>query len=421
MLYQMTFSSHGDYTLIKRYTITTAISFAIVVLCSVLVTGCNEQNIVGDVISGGGEVIEPKPGDPTGPITSVGEVKKPDPKDPPKKEEKPEPEPEPEPAEPVTQEYFRGVAIADILPPSAWVLDFPGPYREYAPPESNPEDFVGQVAMADYVAPVSEALVTITNGPRTGEQVVTDEGGYYLFEDVAGNELHLRVERQYLEPKEVIVSRSRPTALQHLRPNEVFNAAYQEREGLGNAPGVILMGLRWPDAVRFILESEKLPYDLLYRMADQSSDSAWVPGGAYGGLVIRVYPPFKTGVKFITVPLCTNSPMRGNMQLLCYMAMVVGVPGNGATLLRVRPIKWHGKRICKKSRAKIGWERLIRVTITSQIYLRTPPNSVLCTGNWKLEWSERNLWVVGYKKEPPTVSSGARSISPTSMIDYIGS
>ncbi len=264
------------------------------------------MNMAGGVLSGSGEVIEPKPEDPTGPITSVGEVKKSDPKDskePPKKEEKPEPDPEPtpEPIGQVTQEYFRGVAIADILPPSAWVLDFPGPYREYAPPESNSEDFVGRVCMetigvgaddwaaADYIAPISGAIVTITDGPRAGERVVTNEGGYFLFRDVPGNELYLRVERQYLEPKEVIAFRNRPTMLQQLRPNEVFNAAYQEREGLSNAPGVILMGLRWPNAVRFILETEKLPYGLLYGIGDRSPDPVLARGGFYGGLHIALY------------------------------------------------------------------------------------------------------------------------------------
>ncbi len=199
----------------------------------------------------------------------------------------------PEPEYGVTQAYTNGVATAEILPPSAWVLDFPGPYREYAPPESGPEDFVGRVAMpvavegvdadnwaeAHFIAPVSNAIVTITHGPRSGEQVLTGEGGYYLFEDVEDDELYLRVERQWLEPKEVIVHRTHRTELQHIESNRIFNPLSDDDSHLGpntsysevllgqlmarNSPGMILMGLRWPSAVRFILESEVLPHDVL--------------------------------------------------------------------------------------------------------------------------------------------------------------
>ena len=181
--------------------------------------------------------------------------------------------------EPITYGYsFFGNSVAfDVLPLSAWVLDFPGPYREHAPPESNPRDFVGRVCMmvsganydnwraagGDRIAPVSLALVTITRGPRKGEQVITDEGGYFLFPNVEGDKMYLRVQRAYLEPKEVIVYRSHPTELQQLGPNRVFSADHQNREWSGNAPGIILVGIRWPDAVRPVLESELLPHDLL--------------------------------------------------------------------------------------------------------------------------------------------------------------
>ena len=202
--------------------------------------------------------------------------------------------------EPITQEYIEGFAVADLLPESAWVLDFPGPYREYAPPESSPRDFVGRVCMRvasismyvkewateDYIAPVSSAIVTITKGPRRGEQVTTNEGGYYHFKDVDTDNLYLRVERVYLEPKEVIVYRTRPTELQNLRPNEVFNAEHQSRERVQNAPGTILMGLRWPDAVRFILEEELMPHDLLCSTGVDLLDR--FVAGLYGGHHISI-------------------------------------------------------------------------------------------------------------------------------------
>ena len=280
-------------------------NIAVVVLMAlVLLTaiGCDEgMEMAGDVI---GSVDPIDPVDPT----MNGEVKDPDPtmngevKDPDPTMNGGSTDPVPpsihpslaeEPITPIIFEYTDGIAIGDRLPLSAWVLDFPGPYQEYAPPESNPGDFVGRVCMdadgnwaaSGYVAPVSLAIVTITDGPRAGEQVVTDEGGYYLFPNVAGDNLYLRVERAYLEPKEVIAYRSSPTELQRLRPNEVFNAEYQNREGLDNVPGMILVGIRWPDAVRFILEDEPLPHDVLLSVHPATRTIA----GGYGSHEVLIY------------------------------------------------------------------------------------------------------------------------------------
>ncbi len=207
--------------------------------------------------------------------------------------------------EPITHGYYNGTVASDWLPQSAWVLDFPGPYREYAPPESNPEDFVGRVCMkvpdasndewvgGDYIAPVQNALVTITHGPRKEEQVTTDEGGYFHFPNVKGDKMYLRVQRAYLEPKEVIAYRSRPTELQQLRPNEVFDAEYQNREQPQNAPGMILVGLRWPDAVRSILESEPLPHDLFLVIGPAFVDHGeGMTFGTYGSHEVGVYYAF---------------------------------------------------------------------------------------------------------------------------------
>ena len=205
--------------------------------------------------------------------------------------------------EPVTHGYYNGVVISDILPPSAWVLDFPGPYREHTPPRSGPRDFVGRVAMPvsgdDYdnwrsmggIAPVSGVVVTITHGPRRNEQVITDAGGYYLFKNVVGNELNLRVERSYLELKDVIVSRSRPTTLQYMGANRVFIPQHHVQE---KTPGTILMGLRWPDAVRFILDSETLPHDPLCIMTLRTPDQeAIAVSGFYADMLITAINPLE--------------------------------------------------------------------------------------------------------------------------------
>lgn len=128
-----------------------------------------------------------------------------------------------------------------------------------------PNDFVGQVytpstddvVRRDDVVPVAGVTVTIVDGPRAGESIVTDRNGRYLFPNVAGDSLHLRVHRPHFEPKEAIVHRSQP-----LRLTEGSVPNY--RTDIQKQPGSILIGLSWPDEVRFILEGTLLPYDLLY-------------------------------------------------------------------------------------------------------------------------------------------------------------
>ena len=183
------------------------------------------------------------------------------------------------------------VEMGYYLPPSAWVHDFHIPYKRHTPPRSGSGDFVGRVCMPvsgvgaaawkheGAVAPVSGAVVTITDGARTGEQVLTDEGGYFLFKDAPENRLYLRVERAYLEPKEVIVFRDRPTELQEIPPNRVFESVQHNRDTPDNAPGTVLVGLRWPDAVRFVLENELLPHDLLLVLSARSPE--WDAAGLY--------------------------------------------------------------------------------------------------------------------------------------------
>ena len=135
-----------------------------------------------------------------------------------------------------------------------------------------PSDFVGQVfsptigrhnyegrSYRSGAPPVAGVTVTIVAGPRAGESTLTDKNGRYRFSDVEADELHLLVEREHLEPKEVIVHRSRPTML----PGGGI-IDYSEYGDPQRRPGNILMGQAWPDEVRFILEETLVVPDLLY-------------------------------------------------------------------------------------------------------------------------------------------------------------
>ena len=158
--------------------------------------------------------------------------------------------------------------VAEIVPPLKTLL--PPVAQEYQPPASNPGDFVGQVRTlhstdnmgVDSTRPIAEVSVTITAGSRSGEQVITNEGGYYRFLNVNTSELYLRVEREYFEPKEVIVYRSRPTVLQR------SNGPTINRGDPWNTPGVIVIGQRWPDEIRFIFAETVLPDDVLLVIDD---------------------------------------------------------------------------------------------------------------------------------------------------------
>lgn len=171
--------------------------------------------------------------------------------------------PEPEP-EPFAHEYYRGTVVADILPPTAWVLNPPSPVSRYAVPSSR-GGFVGLIAMpiaySDDVTPVPNASVTITSGMHAGEQVLTDANGHFRFAGITDSNLYLHIEKAYLEPKEAFVSNAETT----------------------------LVGLRYPDPVRFVLEHETLPDEVLlietYRRPDQV---ALAIGGMYKDGVIII-------------------------------------------------------------------------------------------------------------------------------------
>ncbi len=144
---------------------------------------------------------------------------------------------------------------------------------EYKGITPDPEDFAGYVLIPKVYRlddsrfrrtpqPIEGVTVTIIAGPRSGESVVTDEHGQYLFKDVPEDTLHLRVEGEHLETKEVIVHRSRPTALADgTVPTAYWDGTY--RDDPQQIPGNILIGQRWPDAVRPLLQQVQLVWDPL--------------------------------------------------------------------------------------------------------------------------------------------------------------
>ena len=107
------------------------------------------------------------------------------------------------------------------------------------------------------VSPVANATVTALSGSVSGKKVVTDQNGQYIFRNVGGDALRLRVEKEGFEPKEVMAYRSRPTTLASgVRTN--FPGDVQ------NTPGNILVGHRWPDEARRVLNKVTVVHDLLY-------------------------------------------------------------------------------------------------------------------------------------------------------------
>ena len=113
--------------------------------------------------------------------------------------------------------------------------------------------------------PVADVIVTIMSGPRHGESTVTNQNGWYMFSNVKTNELHLRVEKDCYEPKEVIVHRFHATRLANGdKPN--YHGDPQKN------PGNILIGRQWPDEVRFILRETLVVYDLLLYIAHPGQD-----------------------------------------------------------------------------------------------------------------------------------------------------
>ena len=107
------------------------------------------------------------------------------------------------------------------------------------------------------VSPVANATVTAMSGSVSGKRVATDQNGRYIFRNVGGDALRLRVEKEGFEPKEVLAYRSRPTTL-------ASGAKTNFPGDIQNTPGNILVGYRWPDAARRMLSKVKVVHDLLY-------------------------------------------------------------------------------------------------------------------------------------------------------------
>ena len=149
---------------------------------------------------------------------------------------------------PITDFFIPAQQVSAGPPTKRSARDFIG--RIYAP---KPEDW----KVRSDAHPITGVTVTIKSGSRAGESVITNNSGYYRFPNVRGDELHLRVEKEHFEPKEVIVHRSHPTILAN---GDVPNYP----EDVQQSPGSILIGQRWPAEVRFILEETLVVHDLLY-------------------------------------------------------------------------------------------------------------------------------------------------------------
>ena len=190
-------------------------------------------------------------------------------------------------------------SMVEILPPmeSSPLDTIPPPITDFfilanqrsIEPDRTPGDFVGRIyapkpedwKTRSDAHPITGITVTIMSGPRSGESVVTNPSGYYRFPNVEGVELHLRVEKEHFEPKEVIVHRSRPTILAN---GDVPNYT----EGPQQTPGNILIGQRWPDEVRFIFEDTLVVHDLLYVEGGRLPKGTDL-GGYYSRGIVVIY------------------------------------------------------------------------------------------------------------------------------------
>ena len=179
------------------------------------------------------------------------------------------------------------IGLLDRIPPP--VTDFFIPADQMsAEPDKNPDDFVGRVYAPSFgrsetkAQPIIGVTVTIMTGSRAEESVTTEKGGYYLFQDVEEDELHLLVEKEHFEPKGVIVHRFRPTKLAN-------GAVPNYRGDIQRHPGNILIGQQWPDEVRFMLEGTLLPHDLLYVDGGVPPEGEGVLYGYYSHGVVVIY------------------------------------------------------------------------------------------------------------------------------------
>ena len=180
--------------------------------------------------------------------------------------------------------------VFDRIPPPVTVFFVPSDQVSAEPPtKRSPRDFIGRIyapkpedwEVRSDAHPITGVTVTIMSGTRTGENVTTDKNGYYLFPDVRGDELHLRVEKEHFEPKEVIVHRFLPTKLAN-------GAVLNYPEDVQQNPGSILMGQSWPEEVRFLFKETLVVHDLLYVEGGAPPVGENI-GGFYSRGVIVIY------------------------------------------------------------------------------------------------------------------------------------
>ncbi len=188
----------------------------------------------------------------------------------------------------------RGTYFSITDPPQITDL-LAGSDASHPAPASEPADFVGRVGVPfslteenTYIHPVSGVTVSIIDGTRAGEQVTTDPGGWYHFKDLDPRvfELHLRVEKEHFEPREVIVSRQWETKVRTPKSGIDVSSNYPDLPE--NQPGVIMIGQEWPKEVRFIFEEMLLPEPLLLYVDDRTA-FPYMPGGLYGDGKIYLY------------------------------------------------------------------------------------------------------------------------------------
>ena len=134
----------------------------------------------------------------------------------------------------------------------------------------NPKDFIGQVIVQELtksgtltMRSLPNVTLTIVSGTRSGESVVTDKHGQYLFQNVEGDQLYLRAEKTCYEPKEVIVHRAHLTTLS----NGLSFKGLRVRDML---PGDILLGHKWAELVQKMTKDIPVVYDLVYYQVHDS-------------------------------------------------------------------------------------------------------------------------------------------------------
>lgn len=159
--------------------------------------------------------------------------------------------------------------------------------------EESSQDFVGTVytpigpkkreeyrhLRSSHTRSVANAMVTIMSGERSGEQVITNRNGQYSFPAIAENSLHLSVQKEGFETKEVIVHRSHQTCLAN-------GVTLNYRHDIQQKPGNILIGHCWPDAVRFLFEEMEVVPDLLLVKSDKGYAIGMPPGTYCNGVIV---------------------------------------------------------------------------------------------------------------------------------------